>query len=172
MRVVFKAPGRTAPTGSPFDVRVDVHIVDLDDGRRRTFRPPEDQHLRDVLYLTGGEVALALEATHDARLHTIYRMPIESIPYDGDEWAGDSRRRVQCASSAIGATGVWVFGSLVDEDRAPGDVDLAVSGLAPEQYFRALAELMHLFGGPVDLVRLEEASETLRERIEQEGAAL
>jgi predicted nucleotidyltransferase len=73
----------------------------------------------------------------------------------------------------FGARGVWLFGSLANDTATEAsDVDLAVAELPPTSYFRALAALMELFGGPVDLVRIEEANESLRRRIEQEGRAL
>ncbi|MGM0575950.1 MAG: nucleotidyltransferase family protein [Myxococcota bacterium] len=75
--------------------------------------------------------------------------------------------------SRYGALEVFVFGSLArGEVRAGSDVDLATRGLPAEHYFDALADLMRLFGGPVDLVRLEEAPPSLVERVEAEGKAL
>lgn len=72
-----------------------------------------------------------------------------------------------------GAKRVWLFGSLVaGSPTAHSDVDLAVEGLASNAYFRALADLMALFHGPVDLVRLEEAADSLRERVFAEGVEL
>jgi predicted nucleotidyltransferase len=72
-----------------------------------------------------------------------------------------------------GADRVWLFGSLVaGEPTEHSDVDLAVEGLASSAYLRALADLMALFHGPVDLVRIEEASESLRERVLSEGHEL
>jgi uncharacterized protein len=72
-----------------------------------------------------------------------------------------------------GALRVWLFGSLAAGQPTPdSDVDLAVEGLPREAYFPALAELMPLFGGPVDLVRVEDAAESLRERIRCEGREL
>lgn len=74
---------------------------------------------------------------------------------------------------AYGARRVWLFGSLVaGSPTASSDVDLAVEGLPGSAYFSALADLMHLFRGPVDLVRLEEAPESLRERVLAEGVEL
>jgi hypothetical protein len=49
-------------------------------------------------------------------------------------------------------------------------VDLAVEGLPSCAYFAALAALMELFGGPVDRVRMEEAVESLRQRVLKEGS--
>jgi predicted nucleotidyltransferase len=66
-----------------------------------------------------------------------------------------------------------LFGSLVHgEPTGESDVDLAVEGLPPRAYFPALADLMTLFRGPVDLVRLEEAAASLRERVLAEGVEL
>lgn len=72
-----------------------------------------------------------------------------------------------------GAREVMVFGSLATGDLSGEvDVDLAVEGLESGEYFSALADLMQSFECPVDLVRLEEASTSLRERIEAEGRRL
>jgi len=51
-------------------------------------------------------------------------------------------------------------------------VDIAVAGLATEQYFDALGELMAMFGAPVDLVLIEEASDSLLQRLAAEGKEL
>jgi predicted nucleotidyltransferase len=71
------------------------------------------------------------------------------------------------------ASRVLLFGSLAtgtaDEHS---DVDLAVEGLPSAVYFHALADLMALFAGPVDLVRMEEALPSLFQRIQEEGQAL
>jgi len=70
-------------------------------------------------------------------------------------------------------TDVTLFGSLATGDLSGDiDVDLAVTGLDTTRYFEALADLMALFGGPVDLVRLEEAPPSLRQRVDAEGRAL
>jgi predicted nucleotidyltransferase len=75
---------------------------------------------------------------------------------------------------AHGAERVWVFGSLASPEffGEHSDVDLATSGLPANRYFDALAGLMALFGGPVDLVRKEDARGSLLERIEAEGRLL
>ena len=68
---------------------------------------------------------------------------------------------------------VVLFGSLATGSYSEiSDVDLAVEGLAPERYFQALADLMDLVGGPVDLVRIEDAVPSLRSCIEEEGRIL
>ncbi len=68
---------------------------------------------------------------------------------------------------------VILFGSLADGTYSEdSDVDLAVEGMPPAGYFQALGELMALFGGPVDLVRVEDAAPSLRVYIEREGRPL
>lgn len=74
---------------------------------------------------------------------------------------------------ARGATAVYAFGSVATGRTGPhSDLDLAVAGLPPERYFEALGELMRTLPCDVDLVRLEDAPESLRERVRAEGRAL
>jgi uncharacterized protein len=69
-----------------------------------------------------------------------------------------------------GARAVRLFGSMaVGGFTEHSDVDLAVEGLDDSRYFAALADLMALFGGPVDLVRVESAAASLKDRIAAEG---
>ncbi|MCC6624197.1 MAG: nucleotidyltransferase domain-containing protein [Deltaproteobacteria bacterium] len=73
----------------------------------------------------------------------------------------------------LGVTRVVLFGSLLEgrlHERS--DIDLAVAGLAPERYWEALWRAAEIAGRDVDLVPLEEASESLRERIETSGEVL
>ena len=71
------------------------------------------------------------------------------------------------------ASRVVLFGSLANGTHDEhSDVDLAVEGLPSAVYFHALADLMALFAGPVDLVRVEEAMPSLLERVHEEGQAL
>ena len=74
---------------------------------------------------------------------------------------------------AAGARRVWLFGSLASGmPHAMSDVDLAVDGLSSAAYFDVLASLMTLFGTRVDLVTLEDAPGSLRERILESGLEL
>lgn len=72
-----------------------------------------------------------------------------------------------------GATRVWVFGSVATgETTSSSDLDLAVEGLPGRQYFPALGELFRRLTCDVNLVRMEEAPESLRERVLAEGREL
>jgi len=84
-----------------------------------------------------------------------------------------SLQRAREVLVAYGARRVWLFGSLAAGQAKPdSDVDLAAEGLPGDVYFEALAELMALFQAPVDLVRWENAPQSLRDRVLMEGREL
>jgi len=67
--------------------------------------------------------------------------------------------RAAAALKAAGAREVYVFGSAASGRLREGsDVDLAVSGLPPESFFRAMADAADALGGALDLVDLDEES--------------
>lgn len=73
----------------------------------------------------------------------------------------------------LGAKRVLLFGSLASGTATgTSDVDLAVEELPAASFITAAAELMRLFGTNVDLVRLEEATPSLRDVILAEGREL
>lgn len=56
-----------------------------------------------------------------------------------------------------GAEEVYVFGSYVERREDPvNDIDLAVSGLPPEVFFRAMGAASEVFECPLDLIDLDE----------------
>lgn len=63
----------------------------------------------------------------------------------------------------MGATEVYVFGSAAKGELRPdSDVDMAVSGLPEEVYFAAVSRASDIFGRPVDLVDLDDATPLVR----------
>lgn len=61
------------------------------------------------------------------------------------------------ALKGLGAKEVYVFGSAVRGTlRENSDIDMAVSGLPPEVFFRAMGRASRALGRPVDLVDLDE----------------
>jgi predicted nucleotidyltransferase len=65
--------------------------------------------------------------------------------------------RAVAALKAAGAREVYVFGSAAKGAlRGRSDVDMAVSGLPAEVFFRAAAKASRAFGRPVDLIDLDE----------------
>lgn len=68
---------------------------------------------------------------------------------------------------------VILFGSLVKERfERDADIDLAVEGLDPTEYFHAWAEVSELTDISVDLKPLERCYDHCRQRINQEGVVL
>ena len=70
---------------------------------------------------------------------------------------------------------VILFGSLADSDwfSVDSDVDMAVEGLAPGDYWEAWRLVEGVIGErPVDLVEIELTGESLRRMIEREGIEL
>ena len=49
-----------------------------------------------------------------------------------------------------------LFGSSIDPSRHARDIDLAVEGLAPEEFFRFYGDLLFGVSMPVDLIDLSE----------------
>ena len=61
------------------------------------------------------------------------------------------------ALKAAGAREVYVFGSVRKGKLRPNsDVDMAVSGLPPEVFFRAMGKASRAVGRQVDLIDLDE----------------
>jgi len=52
--------------------------------------------------------------------------------------------------------------------RPDSDIDLAVSGLPPERFFKAMAQVAGVVRGPLDLVDLDESSPFTR-YLQEEG---
>ena len=57
-------------------------------------------------------------------------------------------------SSKYNARKVVLFGSSLDSQRQANDIDLAVEGVAPKDYYRYCGELMMSLTKPVDIVDL------------------
>jgi uncharacterized protein len=67
-----------------------------------------------------------------------------------------------------GATDVYLFGSVVKGNmRSDSDIDLAVSGLPPENFFKALSIVSNLLDRPIHLIDLDEVTPFTRYLIEE-----
>lgn len=89
-----------------------------------------------------------------------------------DSLAEDLALRIDKAAEALRAAGareVYVFGSVAEgKMRANSDVDMAVSGLPPEVFFRAMAAAHDALGRPLDLIDLDEENPFTR-YLKEEG---
>jgi len=65
-------------------------------------------------------------------------------------------QRAVTALKSAGAREVYLFGSAAKGAlREESDVDMAVSGLPPEVFFRAMAQASRALGRPLDLINLD-----------------
>ena len=49
---------------------------------------------------------------------------------------------------------ILLFGSSIDENRTAKDIDLAVAGIAPEDFFNFYGDLLFEVSQPIDLINL------------------
>jgi predicted nucleotidyltransferase len=76
---------------------------------------------------------------------------------DMDEKLKSSIARAAAELKAAGAKEVYVFGSAAyGPMREDSDIDLAVSGLPPAAFFRAMAKAGDVVDRPLDLVDLDD----------------
>jgi predicted nucleotidyltransferase len=86
-----------------------------------------------------------------------------------------ARRAAEQLRNEFGASRVVVFGSLAHEDWFTlwSDIDLAAWGIAPSQFYRAVAAVTGISSViNIDLVDPESCQPKLREVIEREGVEL
>lgn len=71
----------------------------------------------------------------------------------------ETRKEVEKAAEVLidaGAKAVYVFGSVAEGTDAPdSDLDLAVSGLPPEKYFRAIGDAIMAVSRRIDVIDLD-----------------
>ena len=70
-----------------------------------------------------------------------------------------------------GVTRALLFGSSLDTTREGRDIDLAVEGIAPQEFFRSYGDLMFAVSKPIDPVDLSGRSKFL-DLIRREGVTL
>jgi len=69
--------------------------------------------------------------------------------------ADHDRERILAIATKYGAKRVLIFGSSLAADREARDIDVAVQGVAPSDFFRLYSELIFALPKPVDLVDLD-----------------
>ncbi|MHA1378612.1 MAG: nucleotidyltransferase family protein [Candidatus Helarchaeota archaeon] len=71
---------------------------------------------------------------------------------------------------SIGSKEIIIFGSIATKSYdESSDIDIAIKGISPRVYFKAIAELPSLIGNKVDLVLLDYISKEFEHRIRSEG---
>ena len=78
---------------------------------------------------------------------------------------------IQTLSRRYRVKRVLLFGSSTDPVKESQDIDIAVEGVAPEDFFKYYGDLLLKLSKPVDLVDLSESSKFVQ-LILQEGVLL
>ncbi|MEW6654491.1 MAG: nucleotidyltransferase domain-containing protein [Bacteroidota bacterium] len=63
---------------------------------------------------------------------------------------------------------IYLFGSNLEDEREPKDIDLAVEGIADSLFFKFYSELIFALSKPVDLIDVNRSS-LLNTMIKSEG---
>ena len=85
--------------------------------------------------------------------------------------AETDQKAIRSICQKYGVKRALLFGSSLDTTREGRDIDLAVEGIAPRDFFRFYGELMFVVSKPVDLVDLSGRSKFL-DLIRREGVPL
>jgi len=75
-------------------------------------------------------------------------------------------------SKEFGAKKVFLFGSCVEDIKSVHDIDIAVSGIKPREFFKYYGKVSMEVEDEVDIVDLDEVREHLYKRILSKGKIL
>ena len=81
------------------------------------------------------------------------------------------KRTIRQIAEKYAVKRVLLFGSSLAPDKEGHDIDLAVEGIAPEDFFKFYGDLMFKLSRPVDVVDISEKSKFTR-MIKREGIPL
>jgi predicted nucleotidyltransferase len=79
----------------------------------------------------------------------------------------EDKNKISQLARKYGVSQVLLFGSALSRDNF-NDIDLAVQGLKPEQFFKFYGELMFMVSKPVDLIDLD-IKNPFADLVRQEG---
>lgn len=85
--------------------------------------------------------------------------------------AEKDKKIIQDISKKYHAKRVLLFGSSLDDARQSRDIDIAVEGVSPKDFFKYYGDLMLKLSKPVDVVDLTETSKFIQ-LIQKEGRLL
>jgi len=75
-------------------------------------------------------------------------------------------------SKEFGANKVLLFGSCLENKETANDIDIAVSGIKPVDFFNYYGKISAAINNEVDIVDLDEIREHLRRRLLSKGMVL
>lgn len=81
------------------------------------------------------------------------------------------KKTIEEVSKKYSAKRVLLFGSSIDAARESRDIDIAVEGISPKDFFRYYGELLFALSKPVDVIDLSGNSKFIN-LVKQEGVLL
>ena len=81
------------------------------------------------------------------------------------------KRKIREVSEKYHVKRVLLFGSSLDATRESQDIDIAVEGISPKDFFKYYGDLMLKLSKPIDVIDLSERSKFTK-LIQQEGVML
>ena len=85
--------------------------------------------------------------------------------------AESDKQKIREISEKYHVKRVLLFGSCLDATRESRDIDIAVEGISPEDFFKYYGDLMLKLSKPIDVIDLSERSKFTK-LIRQEGVLL
>lgn len=83
----------------------------------------------------------------------------------------DDKYRVIEIAKRYNISKLYLFGSNIDAEKNPNDIDLAVEGIEDSLFFKFYSELIFSLSKPIDLIDLKKKS-LLNEMVKAEGILL
>lgn len=81
------------------------------------------------------------------------------------------KKTIEEVSKKYSAKRVLLFGSSIDADRESRDIDIAVEGISPKDFFRYYGDLLFALSKPVDVIDLSGNSKFIN-LVKQDGVLL
>ncbi len=81
-------------------------------------------------------------------------------------------KRIVSISKEFGAKKLLLFGSCLEEIESAQDIDIAVSGVKPREFFKYYGKVSMAVDDEVDIVDLDDVREHLYKRILSKGKVL
>jgi uncharacterized protein len=94
-----------------------------------------------------------------------------AVQYNDVMILDEDKAKIADISSRYGVTEILLFGSGADPESRPNDIDLAVNGIKPEQFFSFYGDLIFALSKPVDLIDLSKKTK-FNQIVQREGIRL
>jgi len=81
----------------------------------------------------------------------------------------EALKKIASISKEFGAKKVILFGSCLEDVESAQDIDIAVSGIKPREFFKYYGKVSMALDGEVDIVDLDDIREHLHKRVLSKG---